>query len=357
MKALVWHWGRRGAGPLFAASLAAGINQLAGQSAVLSLAAGAEILATRGAPRCDWKEPTYSNLAGYAWQRLAGPFLAARTARRVAALQPDIAICAMPSLLDRRMVQALRRRGTPYAVVVHDATAHPGERLTFRVLDQSGLLRGACALFALTAHVGADLRRQGFGAQGQSLHNLWHPPFDFGAAPPPMAHGGKPRLLKFGRLLPYKGLDLLAAALELLGPDLPFTMRICGDGPNSGDLERLQKLPGVTVERRWVPEAELPELLAWSDAVVLPYREASQSGVAAAAMAMGRYVLATNVGGLPEQLAGLAGVTLCDPTGRAIADGMVRLFDTPSGPAAVDSAADWRAMADNLMAALARPSG
>ena len=42
-------------------------------------------------------------------------------------------------------------------------------------------------------------------------------------------------------------------------------------------------MPGVTVERRWFGDEELPDLLGWADALVLPYREASQSGVAALA--------------------------------------------------------------------------
>lgn len=349
MKILVWHWGRRGAGPLFASQLAAGVNTVEGHSAYLSLAAGAEILTQPDAPTCGWKEPTYRNAMGYAAQRLAAPFLAGRTEKRLSAVDPDIAICAMPALLDQRMTVALRSCKIPYAVIVHDAAAHPGEAFSFQMVGQSRLLREARFLFPLTAHVEANLRKQGFGRGCQTVEKLWHPPFSFGSAPPPLAHGGLPRILCFGRLLPYKGLDLLADALDLLGPDLPFAVRICGEGPKSRELERLQKMRGVTVEHRWIPEAELPDLLAWADAVVLPYREASQSGVAAAAIALGRYVLATNVGGLPEQLAGMPRAVLCAPTVLAIAEGITKLFRPDTAPAPVDAAADWRAMAAKMM--------
>ena len=135
-------------------------------------------------------------------------------------------------------------------------------------------------------------------------------------------HGGKLRLLSFGRLLPYKGLDLLAESLALLGPRDDLEVRVVGSGPESPELDRLRALPGVTVENRWVPEEEVGTLLAWSDALVLSHREASQSGVAATAIAARRWVIATKVGGLAEQLGSEPMALLCDPApesiGRAI---------------------------------------
>ncbi len=350
VKILVWHWGRRGAGPLFAAKLAAALGGLPGCEAALSLAAGAEILSGRAAPRCAWPEPTYASLAGFAAQWLRGPVAAGRIGRRLGEISPDIAICAMPALLDRRMTAALRRRNIPYAVIVHDAAGHPGETLNFWLLGQDRLLRGAVALFALSRHVETALRARHSAA---NIIKLWHPPFDFGAAaPPPLRHGGRPRILCFGRLLPYKGLDLLAGALAAFGGDLPYDVKICGDGPASPDLERLKAMPHVTVDHRWIPDAELPGLVAWADAIVLPYHEASQSGVAAAALAQRRYVLATNVGGLPEQLAGIRGARLCEATAPAIAAGLRALFEGEPPPAPPDPDADWAAMAAKLLASL-----
>jgi glycosyltransferase involved in cell wall biosynthesis len=79
-------------------------------------------------------------------------------------------------------------------------------------------------------------------------------------------------------------------------------VRIVGSGPESPALAALRGMQGVTVENRWVAEHEIGAIIAWSDALVLPYREASQSGAAAAAIAAGRFVVATRVGGLIEQL-------------------------------------------------------
>jgi glycosyltransferase involved in cell wall biosynthesis len=355
MRSLVWHWGRRGAGPIFAARLAEGIAALPGQEAILSLPEAAELLADPGAPYCAWREPTYGSGLGYVWQRLLNPLLGPRTRENLWRLRPGVAICAMPALLDGRMVAGLKRLGIPYAVIVHDATAHPGEGLSFRALGQRRTLRGARHVFCLSAHVEAALRRQGVGKNGQGLTKLWHPPMGFAAVLPPAAAQARPHLLHFGRLLPYKGLDLLADALALLGPARDFELRICGEGPPSQALARLAAMPGVEVENRWFSEAELPALLGWAGGLVLPYREASQSGVAALAIAAGRQVLATNVGGLPEQLGHLPGALLCAPEPGAIAEGLQTLSSRlRAAPQAVGEAAGtgWHDFAAALLTAL-----
>ena len=356
MKLLVWHWGRRGAGPIFAAQLRDALVAI-GCDTALSLAEGAEILAPPSLVQCDWAEPTYTNAADYLLQRTASLLPSRKGFAHLQKIRPDMAICAMPALLDKRMLQALRQSDIPYAVLVHDAAAHPGDRLTFRLLGQNRLLRDAAVLFALSSHVADQLRDQGFGKNGQSITKLWHPPFYFGGMKPAFEHVGKPRLLSFGRLLPYKGLDLLADALTALGPDLPFDVRICGDGPVSGELARLRALPGVEVDHRWIPESELPRMIEWSDAVVLPYREASQSGVAAAAIGQGRLVVATKVGGLPEQLAGFQGAILCEPNAAAIAEALLQI-KPPATPAFTQNAeANWREMATKMIETLNTSNG
>ena len=88
----------------------------------------------------------------------------------------------------------------------------------------------------------------------------------------------------------------------------------------------MRALPGVTVENRWVPEDEIGTLIAWSDVLVLPYREASRSGVVPAAIAAGRFVVSTRVGGLVEQLDGEAAGTLCEPDASSLAAALRGIF-------------------------------
>jgi glycosyltransferase involved in cell wall biosynthesis len=351
MKVLVWQWNRLGGAPRFAASLADGLRALPDTEAFLSLSTRAELLRSVSAPRCDLPVATYDGLAGFVLRVAAAAFAVRPLAARIRVLAPDVAVCALPGPLDLLMAAALQHLGVPFVVLVHDADLHPGDGLPLQISLQRVLCRRAAALGALSAHVGERLIAQGLAGHPRPLLHLKHPPVNFAAPPPRVRPPSSLRLLSFGRLLPYKGLDLLADALGMLGPQPGLELRIVGRGPASDVLNRLRAMPGVTVENRWVPEDEIGTLLGWSDALVLPYREASQSGVAAAALAAGRRVLATRVGGLAEQLACNDLALLCEPDAASLAGGLRRLLDEPvvitrAEPA--DATCAWREMAATL---------
>ena len=355
MNVLVWQWGRRGAGPRFGACLAEALRGRPGVDVTLSLCAGAEIMAGPNPPRCEMPVRTYrgrvSFLLRLATAPLALPFLLARLRR----LRPDLAICAMPGPLDLLMGVALRLLGSRLVVVVHDADAHPGDGFVLQMQLQRLLCRLADGLAVLCAPVGARLRQQRLaGSERRQLIAFRHPPFGFAMPPaerlPAERLDATPRLLCFGRLLPYKGLDLLADALAALPADQAVAVRVVGHGPECPALDALRACRGVTVENRWVPEVEIGALLAWSDAMILPYREASQSGVAAAALAAGRPVIATRVGGLAEQLADARQLLLCEPDASSLTRAIRLWMDAPAPIAPPsDAAAAWRAAASDLL--------
>ena len=352
MRILVWQWSRFGGPPRFAARLAESLRTLPETEALLSLSVEAELLRSAAAPHCDLPVATYRSLTGFVLRGLIAPLSVRPLAARIRALAPDIAVCAQPGPLDLLMAASLRSQRVPFVVLVHDADRHPGDGLPLQMFLQRALCRRAAALGALSAHVGNRLIAQGLaGTPSRPLIPSCHPPMDFAVPPPRARSAGSLRVLCFGRLLPYKGLDLLAEALTMLGRYPGLEVRVVGSGPENPVLDALRALPGVSVENRWVAEDAVGALLAWSDAMVLPYREASQSGVAAAALASGRRVLATRVGGLTEQLAGHALALLCEPNAQSIAEGLRRLLAHPSGPAgaaAVDPGTAWRDMAASL---------
>ena len=152
----------------------------------------------------------------------------------------------------------------------------------------------------------------------------------------------------------------MASAIRLLGARRDYELRVVGSGPESAELASLRALPGVTVENRWVPEHEVGALIAWADVLVLPYKEASQSGIAPTAIAAGRYVVSTRVGGLVEQLENESRAGLYEPNAASLAAALRDLLDAPPrtgiGVAPVDARQAWRDMAERLLDRIAAPA-
>lgn len=113
-----------------------------------------------------------------------------------------------------------------------------------------------------------------------------------------------PHILCLGRLVRLKRFDLAIAALPAVLRAAPNArLTIAGDGPERGALEEQVVALGVarSVEfTGWVAPDAVARLIATATVVVLPSRTEGLPAVALQAAAMGRPVVATRVGGLPE---------------------------------------------------------
>ena len=117
-------------------------------------------------------------------------------------------------------------------------------------------------------------------------------------------HAGR-YLLFIGRIRPYKGIDtLLRAYRDTPGlEDVPLV--IAGSGEFSDEeralLESLAERP-VEVVNRWLEPEDISALVSSARFVVLPYTSATQSGVIPLASAFGIPSIASDTGGLAEQV-------------------------------------------------------
>lgn len=113
-----------------------------------------------------------------------------------------------------------------------------------------------------------------------------------------------PRVLCLGTLGPHKGLDLAIRALPALRDRFPAVRLIlAGDGPSRDELAALATRLGVagSVELAGaVAHDDVPHLIRTASVVAMPSRRESFGLVAVEAALMGRPVVATRVGGLPE---------------------------------------------------------
>jgi len=141
------------------------------------------------------------------------------------------------------------------------------------------------------------------GIPEKKISVLFHPDLTYGPARNFDAAGGPLRVLFFGRILPYKGLDLLVAAIERLRQEgLPVELGVFGRGEIKPNIRARLSALGAEVENRWLHHNEFEAIFSRYQLVVAPHIEASQSGVIAAAFGSCLPVVATPVGGLVEQV-------------------------------------------------------
>jgi len=264
------------------------------------------------------------------WQ-LAQNYPAARKriARHVAETRPDAVITLMPHVWSPLIAPTIKRSGTLYATIVHDATPHPGD-WTARVT--TWLLRDASV-----ADLVITLSRTVFdqlAARGQippaRIAQLFHPDLNSAVSPEPRAlPTNRPfRILFFGRIMAYKGLPLLIEAIELLRRDrIAVSLGVAGEGDLGASRSRLEAL-GAEIINRWIADDEAAALLARYDAMACSHIEASQSGVAALAFGHAMPVVALPVGGVAEQVVDArTGVLAKHVSARGFADAVERLIN------------------------------
>lgn len=139
-------------------------------------------------------------------------------------------------------------------------------------------------------------------------------------------------LLFFGRIWPYKGLKYLLQAMPLVAECIPeVKLIIAGRGEKVSELLPDADKKHYEIINDFIPMGSVAGLFQRSAAVVLPYIESSQSGVAAIAYAMGTPVIASNIGGLREMVRHEEDGLLVPPSDvRALADAIIRLLSDHS---------------------------
>lgn len=307
---LLWHWGRLGGGPRYTLELARALKDRPDIELFISVSGQCELLdefRALGVPL--FVVDTYDSPLSAAWGTLRLPFLWQKLKAFLLSRHIDVVISTMPHLWTRPLSPLIRRLNIRFVSTIHDAVRHAGEAgWLSRVLFPT--IFPADAYIVMSDFVGKTLVDH-HALPKSLLHRSRLGPLiapsssdDALLASPPFTHQRPLRLLFFGRLLPYKGLELLLEAYRQLRLDgRAVSLHIAGRGVLEAQIaEKIASLPDVTLDNRWIGEAEIPIILSNADLLVAPYIEASQSGVIPAALRAGLPVVATPVGGLVEQV-------------------------------------------------------
>jgi glycosyltransferase involved in cell wall biosynthesis len=239
-------------------------------------------------------------------------------------------------------------------VVCHNVLPH--ERLRGTAWLTRATLRHADLLVTHAPHQADELRTLGLGSI--PVLPAFHPRFvarDLAAPADDTAVAAERRrlgdpgllLLFFGAVRPYKGLDLALQALAQVDRSLDARLVVAGRfweprARYDSLIESLGLGDRVDIRDGYIPNDEVALLFAATDGVVLPYRSATQSGVAQLAFAYGKPVVATRVGGLPAAVEhGRTGFLVPADNAFAFARAVERLAtDRARLAAGIDACAD-----------------
>ena len=184
----------------------------------------------------------------------------------------------------------------PIALLLHDPEPHSGGKVSelparSRAISRAAELTSGCLIVhsaRLIEQIRPLLRRVPVGvvAHGAEM------------APSPAPIPRDRRLLIFGRLFSYKGVDTALDAFRALPPEMSdVRLIVAGKGPLA-NLARGER--NVEVRSEYIPEADFDALLRDVRLVLLPYKDATQSGVGLHAVERGVPCIVSSVGGLPE---------------------------------------------------------
>ncbi|HYH32345.1 MAG TPA: glycosyltransferase family 4 protein [Pseudonocardia sp.] len=278
-----------------------------------------------------------------------------RTAQRAAA-ESDVVVLIFYTTVQApalATIARLARRHARILVVCANAVPHeprPGDRTLL-----SWLVRAADAVVVHTPAERAALRR------------LTDRPVAVTPLPPHLPatgrlapHPDRPparRLLFFGKVRPYKGVDVLLRALTRVpGVALDIVGEFYDDDARLRALvDELGLADRVELSPDYLPAQRIPELFARFDALVLPYRTATASQHVALAHAHGLPTVATRVGNFPDTVRDGVDGLLCAPDDVADLARVLRELYAPgrlerlrAGVRPAEAETDWRRYLDTL---------
>lgn len=288
-------------------------------------------------------EPAPENLNIFSCINSINPFNWIKTGNRLKKEKPDIIVVRywlpfMGPALGTILRRVKKNKHTKIICIADNIIPHekrPGDKAFTRYF-----LKACDAFITMSDKVMTDLR---LFQKNKPAQLVTHPLYDnFGAIiskQEARQHLHLPLrekiILFFGFIRKYKGLDLLLDAVSVLkksGTDAAhIKLLVAGEfyedeKPYQEQIEKLGIQENLILRTNFIPDSEVKYYLCAADAVIQPYRSATQSGVTPLAYHFEKPMVVTNVGGLPalvpDEKVGL--VTRPDP--EAIAKGILRFY-------------------------------
>lgn len=188
-------------------------------------------------------------------------------------------------------------------VTLHDPIPHEGSGKIMNYLYRKAAIN-ADKLILLSEKFINDTCKI-YGKRSEQIFCIPHGVFDYekNSSNKNIERNAQYNFLFFGRITPYKGLELLAEAYSKLYRERKnISLYIVGSGDFSKYRELFNLDNNITVINEFIPDTEVSSYFKGNNIItVLPYTDATQSGVIPIAMREKSLLIVTNTGGLVEQ--------------------------------------------------------
>lgn len=287
--------------------------------------------------RAYWKDLESFTLVVHGRRRAVHPgsFRVTEAAvRHIERLAPDVLHIDDPDVSPRIAIGIRThawRRKVPIVLSVHDPHPHLGEDLRRKVVARR-LLFPRVDRFVLHSRALRESFVDEYGLDDSRISVVplgiyrFYEAWSNGAVP-----AADRRIVLFGRLSPYKGLRVLYEALPSVASRVPgLEVDVAGQPIPGYRLPPAPVLPNgglLRVSPGYIHNGRLTSLVQGASVTVCPYIDATQSGVILTSYALGRPVIASDVGGLSEYVReGETGLLVRSGDPAALADAITRVL-------------------------------
>jgi glycosyltransferase involved in cell wall biosynthesis len=307
IRILVWYWGRLGGGQTYAYHITKYLNKLANKhrnfEIYLSVSKNAEL----------YKDFKKFNLKSFNIKTYDSKIQAIISFLNILSIKKkfinflrlnkiDVVYSPMFHLWNFLISKYFFKYRIKYLFTVHDAKLHPGENSFILRLIYNLSVKTANGYLTLTKTVKSQLLKDKYFRNKkiyvarfgniENINNIKKLEKKKGI-----------KFLFFGRILEYKGIHNLLIAFSKFNKDYPnSTLHIVGRGDVSKYLKLILKNKNIYLINNWISEKSFNTFFRDFHVCVLPYIEASQSGVIPLMFSLGIPVIITPVGGLNEQV-------------------------------------------------------
>lgn len=304
-KILIWSWGRKGGGAQYSKELADEFVRMDRKHIYLSFSKESDVIdSITKLTDNAFHVHTYNNKIEFIVRTIFLPFLIIDFIIFLKKNNINIIYTPMMHTWTIFFVPFFKLFKIKHVLTVHDASIHPGDCKIFNLINRV-LFKSVEFVVVLSSFVKQELI-QNYAIDKSIIIESKHGLFNYNKmnfSSKQFTENKTLRIVFFGRILEYKGLDHLIEAIAILeNENLDIRLEIYGSGSIKKYQKGLDKIKSLKLENRWINDDEIFEIFDKACLNICPYIEASQSGVIPIALGCGIPSIVTDLGALSEQV-------------------------------------------------------